>query len=555
MLSPLLYIVASLTVLLVGTVPGYLMLRLLPLNKEEAIACSLGVTLMVMYLVSLGTIATTTRNGITLSLTLILLSIVAFFLIRKRGVYSFSTASRYPYIIFLMVYFHAVFTAAIIPDLFLYYTTGFAGNDWLGFYEVAGFYSGNGVEPGIHPMSRTPLYYIAQGAFMSLFGSSLWAYQISNALLNTAFFVSVYLLVRRLYSERAALLAMLLLFFSPFIFKNVMHPFSKMLTAYFVVLAVYFYLKVRAGGGRSATDCILCGLFSGLAYLSHQLGLLVMAGMILDYLLRRIDLRLEKKLAVVLPAISVILPWYLWGIWRYGAGAFSSNPPVFQAGLLFWIYSRLHDTFTTFFPLELAYYLYRLVAGSFFFDKFFDSALSFYFHTLPGALSLTITLAVLSRWKKLSGEIASNAGVRNIILVSLVGGVLVHPAVFLYNHGVAMAALGPFIPLLLVLLMPSLEASKKLMLVALGVASEFLITTWAQFAVISLGLKKIPVLSPQAYEALTRLTDARELIGDWWVLFLSLVVLIEALLLLLLLRCMRGHAPEHELLLSQANRY
>lgn len=543
MLPPLLYIAVSLLVLFVGIAPGYLVLRLILLNREEAIACSQGVTLAAMYLVSLGTLAVGTSSGAVLAITLLVLSLVAYLLARRRGVYLFSTESHRSYIIFLMVYFHAVFTAAIIPDIFLYYTTGFAGNDWLGFYEVAGFYSGNGVEPGIHPMSRTPLYYIAQGAFMSLFGSSLWAYQISNALLNTAFFVSVYLLVRRLYGERAGLLGLLLLFFSPFIFKNVMHPFSKMLTAYFVVLAVYFYLKMRADGGRSLNDCVLCGLFSGLAYLSHQLGLLVMAGMMLDYLLRRIDLG-RRALAVALPAISVILPWYLWGIWRYGAGAFSSNPPVFQTGLLFWLYSRLHDTFTTFFPLEFAYYLYRLVAGSFLFDKLFDSALSFYFHTLPGALSLTIAVVLLSRWRKLPEEISSHASMRNIVMVSLVGGVLVHPAVFLYNHGVAMAALGPFIPLLVVLLLPSIEASKKLMLVALGVASEFLITTWAQFAVIFLGIKKIPVLSPQTYAALQGLVDAREFVGEWWVLFLLLVVLIEALLLLFLLRYARAQAKE-----------
>jgi 4-amino-4-deoxy-L-arabinose transferase-like glycosyltransferase len=277
---------------------------------------------------------------------------------------------------------------------------GFTGNDWLGFYDEAQFFSSTTTTTTNvgFMLYRTPLYYIVNGFFLRVFGDSLWVFQIGNSILSAPFFLSLYLLSKKLLGtkipehSKIGLITVLFIFFNPFFFKNITYLHSKILATYFIIMSIYFYLRLRESrfNQKNKNQFLLWGVFTGAAYISHQLALIYIVGMVIDYLIlircKIIRLTIKTAAISIIPLIATIVSWYLWVIGEYGLKTvLSFNPPVFRTTFSFWVYSRLQDIFTSFVPVELIYYIYAAVSGIFrSFDKLFDSAMSFYVHTDDG---------------------------------------------------------------------------------------------------------------------------------------------------------------------------
>lgn len=562
------YLLVSVLVFALGFIPGYLALRAFTsLRDDELIVSSFGVSFLFLFISSFTAfLLNINQKTFNIVSTLIFVAIlIAFISISKKEFHIIGNDSRKILLLLFIFYLHIAFFESIIQSLFYYYTSGFCGNDWLGFYGTAQFYSSNGVQTyGYSPIGRTPLYYILGGFFLSIFGNSFWVYQIANSILSTTFILSVYLLSKKLINNKIAILTIFFIFFSPYFFKIITYPWSKPLTVYFVILSVYFYLKIRERkfeGQIPSIDTFLCGIFAGLAYLSHQLGLLYIIGIGIDYLLitrfKIAKRSMKYVMTSILTMVAVIIPWYLWALSKYGVyGVLSSNPPITETTPLEWIYTRLHDFATTFVPIELIYYVFRTIhEATLYFGKIFDSILSFYFHTIIGAFTFSLSIFAIyvarkqlipatkefcNEFKrdrdfgKLKNKIADFLSMQHscmllLIITGFVGGILVHPAIFCYNHGVAMACLTPLIPLLLIYLIKYAALSSKQIknVIFIGVIIEFMLTTWMQIIVIFLNLKTLPICSTSSALIIQELISGKVFVGEYWIFSLIFVILIE----------------------------
>lgn len=565
-----------LVIFILGFIPGYLSLRRSDLTGDERIAASFGISFVIFYIINFILFIVNEKSIAALYLVYIALLLALLFLY----IYRIEIVNKFRdffwnlkyhklkrllkienltlLILFLVIYIYTALFESLIRSLFYFYTTGFTGNDWLGFYNESQFFSSRaGAVDMQFLLYRTPLYYIVNGLFLRIFGDSFWVYQTGNSILTAPFFLGVYLLSKKLFaSSKIGFVAVLFVFFNSFFFMNIIYPFSKILAAYFIIMSIYFYLKLRESkfSGKRKTDFLLWGLFSGSAYMSHQLALLYIIGMGIDYLflIRYRIIKFSTKTAAVsiIPLISIIATWYVWVVGEYGIkNVLFSNPPIFKTTFSFWIYSRLQDLFTSFVPVELIYYIYAGIAGiQRSFDKLFDSTMSFYYHTVFGAFTLTMTVFLFYRiktdrtkiktqmnyiFKNLRFYISSTSshhGCMGILIIAgFTGGLLTVPAIYLAHHGLAMASFVPLIPLLMVYLVKYAYSShpRIRLLLFSGVIAEFLITTLAQLLITHFNLKTLPIPGEKSYSIILNLVSGNVFLGNYWIISLVAVILIQ----------------------------
>ncbi len=572
------FIFTLITIFIIAFIPGYLILRRWDLKDDERITASFGISFILLYILnfSLFILNESFINLFYLVYAALFLVLICLYRYRIEIVNKFKDsflALRFHkleqslriehlhlLILFFILYIYTASFESLIRSLFYFYTTGFTGNDWLGFYNESRFFASKTTVDMAFLLYRTPMYYIVNGFFLRLFGDSFWIYQVGNSILTAPFFLGIYLLSKKLFAneplfKKIGLITILFVFFNPFFFMNIIYPFSKILAAYFIIMSIYFYLKLRESkfNGKRKTDFLLWGFFSGAAYMSHQLALLYIIGLAMDYLFliryKIIKFSIKTAAVSIIPLISIIAPWYIWAIGEYGIKTVLSSSPVFKTTFLFWIYSRLQDIFTSFVPVELIYYIFAAITGiSRSFDKLFDSTMSFYYHTIFGAFTISMTAFLFCRIKKDGTKIKTkmNDIFRNLkyfilstsdhhgfmgilIIAGFVGGVLTVPAFFLAHHGLAMASFVPLISLLMVYLVKYAYSShpRIRLLLFSGVIAEFLITTWAQLLITNFNLKTLPIPGEKSYSIILNLVSGNVFLGNYWIISLIVVILIQ----------------------------
>lgn len=576
------FLITASYIFVLGFVPGYLVLRRFNLRDDERIAASFGVSFIILYFIGfvLFLLNETSTKLFYLVYIALILTLLCLYLHRTEIFNKFRDCflnSNYPKLkrslkienfnlltLSFIIFLYTAFFESLIRSLFYFYTTGFDGNDWLPFFGVSQFYSSQmSIDIAYSTINRTPLYYIVNGFFLSIFGNSFWVYQIGNSILTAPFFLSLYLLSKKLFGNKEeyskiGIVAVLFILLNPYFFKNIIYPTSKILTAYFIIMSVYFYLKLRESSfdSKLKIDFFLCGLFAGAAYMSHQLGLLYIAGMAIDYLFliryRIIKFSIKPWAFGIIISSGLIASWYLWAIDAYGLKhVLSSNPPIFKTTFFFWIYSRLHDLFTSFVPIELIYYIYAGITGIFrSFDKLFDSTLSFYFHTVFGALSITLTAFLLYKLKTEGANIktaiadifnrtkksyaSAHVCIGILIFVGFTGGLLTVPAAALYNHGIATASFVPLLPFIIIYLIKYAYDSPRGLrsLIFFGIVAEFLITTWSQLLITNFDLKLLPVPGEKSFSIIRGLDSGNVFLGDYLIISLVAVILIQLFFIL-----------------------
>src|SRR5262249_38779701 len=88
---------------------------------------------------------------------------------------------------------------------------------------------------------------------MGIAGCSFDAYQLASVLPSVCFVPAVYVLLRDLFDRRAAWLALPLAPLNLWLMHNAWFTWPKMLAAYYLVLALHFYLRsVRLRGADPA---------------------------------------------------------------------------------------------------------------------------------------------------------------------------------------------------------------------------------------------------------------------------------------------------------------
>jgi len=556
-------------------IPGYLVLRAFTsLKEDEVIVSSFGLSFLIFFVLSftafLLDIKQQTFNIIGLSL--ITASLLGYIKFSRKSINITNNESKILLFLFGAYYTHIIACQALTPV----YTGGFWYGDWITHYGVSQFYLSNGHNivsyiSGYPIVSRPPLYNIISAFFLSIFGEKFWVFQISSSVLSSVVILSVYLLAKKLFNIKTATLVFVLLFFIPLLLRESIFTWQKHLATYFIILSLYYDLKIRdekLEKARSPESIIFCGLFAGLAGLSHQFSYIYLGALGIDYLLinklKKFKISRKELLLFCTPFFAVIVPYYLWGICMYGLTAMILANPSF-CGKTYTIGAALLIGLTNMalniIPLELGYYVIRSVLeGHLYIEKLFDSLLSYYYSTILGAVTTTLSIVFLFRFKDqlcskvksifsvLKGQMKPKEGMDKFLdflsttdgciftfmLIGFVGGsmVLIYPQ----HHGVISNVGVPIVALLLIYIANCLwSLSSQLKTIAVvGLFTEFMFTTWMQLVYILYGLRNLAMDGNYVLKMTYDLTFAWDYLGNGWMYFAALEVFIEMLFLILL---------------------
>ncbi|HKI36176.1 MAG TPA: glycosyltransferase family 39 protein [Gemmataceae bacterium] len=240
--------------------------------------------------------------------------------------------------VFVLAYLHLVCLQALLPA----YRGSYWYFDWWMHYDEALVFVGR--EPvetvwakAYTLASRTPLFNLTTAFVMGLDGSRFATYQLASALTNIAFVLGLYLLLRDLFGRRAAWLALLLAPLNLWMLHNAWFTWPKMLAAYYLFLALHFYLQsVRRRGtdpARASEYFVCFGIASLLGYMAHQVALVYVAPLLLHAAvmgLRGRALRpgLRELLACGLLGVAVGGTWYAWLAGTLGTDKILHSTPV-----------------------------------------------------------------------------------------------------------------------------------------------------------------------------------------------------------------------------------
>jgi hypothetical protein len=240
--------------------------------------------------------------------------------------------------VFALAYVHLLCLQALLPA----YRGGYWFFDWWMHYNEAQIFVGDEAVTttwanGYTLASRTPLFNLATAFIMGIAGHGFDTYQMASAATNICFVLPLYLLVRDLFGRRAAWLALLLAPLNLWMLHNAWFTWSKMLAAYYVILALHLYLQSlrhgRADPARQADYFFCFAVFALLAYMTHQstffyvLPLLPHAA-VMAVRERAIRPRLRALLAPALLALAVAGPWYAWLAGTLGTDKIIHSTPI-----------------------------------------------------------------------------------------------------------------------------------------------------------------------------------------------------------------------------------
>ncbi|MDO8650409.1 MAG: glycosyltransferase family 39 protein [Candidatus Berkelbacteria bacterium] len=164
---------------------------------------------------------------------------------------------------------------------------------------------------------RTPLTGVVSSYYFQLLGTDLpreylWAnptpeangayiqFQILATTLNFLFVAFAFLLIKAMFNQKVASLTTLLVIFSPFFLYNSFFTWPKSFVAFFILGSWYLLFARR--------NIWVAGALAGLAYLTHDLAVLYLAGSVLFLLLSK---RWLDTLRYLLVFVLIALPWLL----------------------------------------------------------------------------------------------------------------------------------------------------------------------------------------------------------------------------------------------------
>lgn len=211
------------------------------------------------------------------------------------------------------------------------YSGGGWSGDWMEHYERALFFLQR--QPldtrfiQTYPLTaRPPLANLVTGALLGLGSPTFARYQLFSCLLNALAFLPALLLARDLGAGRRGFAGLaLLLMLNPLFVQNTTFAWTKLFTAFFVLLAAHFLLRdVRGLGGRLSVPLAGAALASGaLAHYSAGVWILALGA---SWLLARPDRLRDAALRRNLLAGSacgtlILATWFGWSLQAYGMHA------------------------------------------------------------------------------------------------------------------------------------------------------------------------------------------------------------------------------------------
>jgi 4-amino-4-deoxy-L-arabinose transferase-like glycosyltransferase len=218
------------------------------------------------------------------------------------------------------------------------YSGGGWTGDWYEHWERTRFFLERGPQDfrflGHYSLAaRPPLANVVVASFLDLTRANFAQYQLFTALFGIVSFLPAALLARRWGSDRAIRLLGLFVMLSPLFVQNVTFAWTKLPAAFFVLTALYFFLRARdPDAPRCAAPLFAASLAAGL--LTHYSTgpyavLLALAWMGLEIRRGVPAAAIRSTLVLALIGTAILATWFGWSIAAHGVrDTFLTNSSV-----------------------------------------------------------------------------------------------------------------------------------------------------------------------------------------------------------------------------------
>ena len=323
--------------------PGFYCVRRLPWSPLEKLCGGVGLSLVLLYLASWGIYhfspraasgaAVATPAFVALSLVCVLLGILA-----RKDIHALLRSFRVRRAV-LGYAFLLLWTVVILAIIRNYSGLGWTG-DWLGHFQRSLFFlhrftADTPLLGGAQLPSRPPMMNVLVAFFLAQTGDRFELFQVASAFLNLLLFLPCCLMLPALgLTRRPRTLPLVALFAcSPVVMENATYSWTKSLSAFYVVLAFWFYLAARRKNDRLRMAAAFLALSAGLLVHYSAGPYVLLLG--LDYLLRVFRKRPRKwreLAAIVVPCGLLLATWFAWSLAVFGPTATTqSNTSVTSA--------------------------------------------------------------------------------------------------------------------------------------------------------------------------------------------------------------------------------
>lgn len=302
-------------------VPGFLVVRRTRLDSAEKVACSIGLSIFLLYIASfciyISGLPAISYFGVTF-----LCAALAWIcrhelidLFRSREIRSLSG-------VFAGLYLWTVSLLAMVRN--------YSGADWYGdwfehYHRTLFFLNrlpSDTLFLNLYLLpARPPLFNLVSAHFLAQLGHSFAIFQLTAMLLNLMVFFAAYLLFRKLApaAKASPLWPAILLACNPLVAQNATYSWTKLLTAFYVLLGIWFFWQSFSRSGS---------LFRHLAFLSLSSGLLthysagpyfvLIAGFYLLVMIVRKQFQWREIALIAGVNLLVLLTWFAWSSMQFG---------------------------------------------------------------------------------------------------------------------------------------------------------------------------------------------------------------------------------------------
>jgi hypothetical protein len=314
--------------------PGFYCVRRLPWSPVEKLCGGAGLSLVLLYLAAWG-IYCFIPSGASGAFAAVSLICVLLGILARKDLSGLLRSFRVRRVV-VGYAFLFLWTMVILAIIRNYSGLGWGG-DWLEHFQRSLFFlhrfpAHTAMLGGFELPARPPMMNVLAAFFMAQTQDRFELFQVASAFLNTLVFLPCCLMLPALgLARRPRILPLVALFaFSPVVMENATYTWTKSLSAFFVVLAFWFYLAGCRKNDRVRMAAAFLALSAGLLVHYSAGPYCVLLG--LDYLLRVFWKRPRKwreLAAIVVPCALLLATWFAWSVAVYGIGVtFQSNTSV-----------------------------------------------------------------------------------------------------------------------------------------------------------------------------------------------------------------------------------
>lgn len=208
--------------------------------------------------------------------------------------------------------------------------------DWFNHYlKTCFFYFGREPQALMDLPDRPPLMNLVTCLFLYTFGYKFYVFQILFIILNSLCVLPM-LELGKVFSEKKAVRTVPFLFFlllNPAFVENCTYSWTKLLTAFFILAALHFYLK---GWVEQETDkLVFSWILMGCGMLTHYSAgpYAVLLGIhYVGFVLWKREHRWREFLLSFCSSLAIFCTWIAWSLSNYGVrGTFLNNPSVIDS--------------------------------------------------------------------------------------------------------------------------------------------------------------------------------------------------------------------------------